>query len=90
MTHPSIQPLPEAVIAQIQSSTAIVSLTAVVIELLKNSLDARATKIDVTVDFGRGGCSIEDNGLGIAPAEFRQNGGLGRMYCEGHLQPMLG
>ena len=77
----SILPLPEHVVAQIKSSTAIVSLTGVVLELLKNALDARATKVEVTVDFARGACTVEDDGLGIAPLEFREEGGLGKLYC---------
>lgn len=77
----SIRPLPEEVVAQIKSSTAIVSLTDVVIELLKNSLDAKATRIDVTVEFARGGCTVEDDGMGIPPAEFSEDGGLGKLYC---------
>lgn len=77
----SILPLPEHVIAQIKSSTAIVSLTGVVLDLLKNALDAGATKVDATVDWARGGCSVEDNGLGIQPFEFRQDGGLGKLHC---------
>lgn len=77
----SILPLPEDVIAQVKSSTTIVSLTGVVSELLKNALDAKATKIEATVDFARGGCSVEDDGLGIPPAEFREDGGLGKLYC---------
>ncbi|KAF2809614.1 uncharacterized protein BDZ99DRAFT_444024 [Mytilinidion resinicola] len=76
----AILPLPADVIAQIKSSTAITSLTGVVVELFKNALDAGATKLEATVDFGRGGCTVEDNGLGIAPEEFRDGGGLGRMY----------
>ncbi|KAJ4294614.1 DNA mismatch repair protein [Kalmusia sp. IMI 367209] len=79
--HNSILPLPEEVVAQIKSSTAIVSLTAVVLELLKNALDAKASRVEAIVDFARGGCSVEDNGLGIAPAEFREEGGLGKLYC---------
>ena len=82
MPLPSILPLPPHVVAQIKSSTAITSLSGVVLELLKNSLDAGATKLDVTVDFVRGGCTIEDNGFGIAPREFRPDGGLGRMHRE--------
>ncbi|KAK1908432.1 hypothetical protein P3342_009281 [Pyrenophora teres f. teres] len=78
---PSILPLPEDVVAQIKSSTAIVSLADVLLELLKNSLDAKATKIEATVDFARGGCTVEDNGLGISPLEFREDGGLGKLYC---------
>ncbi|KAF2441861.1 hypothetical protein P171DRAFT_418693 [Karstenula rhodostoma CBS 690.94] len=77
----AIQPLPEDVVSQIKSSTAIVSLTGVLLELLKNALDARASKVETTVDFAHGGCSIEDNGLGIAPYDFREEGGLGKMYC---------
>lgn len=76
----SIRSLPDEVVAQIKSSTAIVSLVGVVLELLKNSLDAKATKIDVTVDFARGDCTVEDDGLGIAPSEFREDGGLGKLY----------
>jgi DNA mismatch repair protein MLH3 len=77
----SILPLPEEVVAQIKSSTAILSLAAVVLGLLKNSLDAKATKIEATVDFARGGCTVEDDGLGISPPEFREEGGLGKRYC---------
>jgi len=79
--HSAILPLPEEVVAQIKSSTVIVSLTGVVLELLKNALDARASKVKATVDFARGGCSLEDNGLGIAPSNFREEGGLGKLYC---------
>lgn len=79
-TAKTIQPLPDHVVAQIKSSTAIVSLTHVIIDLLKNSLDAGATKIEATVDWARGGCSVEDNGLGIEHSEFREGGGLGRPY----------
>jgi DNA mismatch repair protein MLH3 len=76
-----ILPLPDDVVAQIKSSTAIVSLTDVVLELVKNSLDARATKVEASVDFARGACTVEDNGLGIPPLEFTEDGGLGRRYC---------
>jgi hypothetical protein len=78
---PSILPLPQEVVAQIRSSSAIVSLTGVVLELLKNSLDAKATKVDATIDFARGTCTVEDDGLGIPPLEFREEGGLGKLYC---------
>lgn len=77
----SILPLPDEVVAQIKSSTAIVSLTGVVLGLLHNSLDAEASRIDATVDFARGGCTVEDDGLGIFPVEFREEGGLGKLYC---------
>ncbi|KAH8821273.1 DNA mismatch repair protein [Xylogone sp. PMI_703] len=75
-----IQPLPPDVVAQIKSSTSITSLNGVVIELAKNSLDAGCTKIDVTVDYTRGGCVVEDDGIGIPPSEFGEDGGLGKPY----------
>jgi DNA mismatch repair protein MLH3 len=76
-----ILPLPPDVVAQIKSSTAIVSLTDVALELLKNALDAGATRIEATLDFERGGCSTEDDGWGIAPLDFTEEGGLGKPYC---------
>ena len=79
----SIQPLPPAVIAQIKSSTTITNLNSVVTGLLKNSLDAGSKKIDINVDYGRGGCVVEDDGLGILPSEFGENGGLGKLYRKG-------
>lgn len=78
----SIRPLPEDVIAQIKSSTAITSLNVVVVELMKNSLDAGATNVDISVDYSRGGCVVEDDGLGILPSEFGETGGLGKLYRE--------
>ncbi|OTA53303.1 hypothetical protein K449DRAFT_390402 [Hypoxylon sp. EC38] len=76
----SIQHLPENVIAQIKSSTTITSLNAVACGLVKNSLDAGATKIIISIDYVRGNCSVEDNGLGIPPCEFKPTGGLGKLH----------
>ena len=78
----SIQPLPPSVISQIKSSIAITSLNAVIFDLMKNSLDASSTKVDITVDYGRGGCIVEDDGQGILPSEFAESGGLGKLYRE--------
>ena len=78
----TIQRLPQDVIAQLKSSTAIVSLSDAVLGLLKNSLDARATKIPISVDFTRGSCTVDDNGTGIAPFDFAEPGGLGKPYRE--------
>lgn len=78
----SIQPLPLEVVAQIKSSTTITSLNGVIFELVKNALDAESSKIEISVDYSRGSCTVEDNGLGIPPSEFRENGGLGKLYRE--------
>ncbi|CAG8981890.1 hypothetical protein HYALB_00013563 [Hymenoscyphus albidus] len=80
----SIQPLPPAVIAQIKSSIAVTSLNGVICELVKNSLDAASTKLDISVDYAKGGCVVEDNGVGIPPSEFRDGGGLGKLHCPEH------
>ncbi|KAH7305098.1 DNA mismatch repair protein [Rhexocercosporidium sp. MPI-PUGE-AT-0058] len=85
----SIQPLPPSVVAQIKSSITITSLNGVVCELLKNSLDAEATKIDISVDYSRGSCSVEDDGLGILPSEFGVEGHLGKLYHSSKLDPRI-
>lgn len=77
----SIKPLPGDVVAQIKSSVVITSLNNVICGLVKNALDAEATKINLTVDYSRGNCSIEDNGVGIPPSEFKDAGGLGKLHC---------
>ena len=79
-TSAPIRPLPAEVAAQIKSSTAIPSLSSAVLGLVTNSLDAEARKVDIIVDFGRGSCVVEDDGYGIAPSEFGENGGLGKTY----------
>ncbi|KAJ5747840.1 uncharacterized protein N7511_009536 [Penicillium nucicola] len=75
-----IQALPPDVIAKINSSTSISDLNGVIVDLVKNSLDANAQTISVTVDFKRGGCIVEDDGDGIPPAEFEETGGLGKAH----------
>lgn len=83
----SIQPLPGHVVAQIKSSVVITSLNTVVGGLVKNSLDAAATKINVSIDYSRGNCAVEDNGNGIQPSEFSLDGGLGQLHCRRLLCP---
>ena len=78
----SIKRLPGDVAAQIKSSATVTSLNSAVCGLLKNSLDANASRVNITVDYRRGNCSVEDNGCGIPPAEFWEDGGLGKPYCE--------
>ncbi|KAJ5081501.1 hypothetical protein NUU61_009765 [Penicillium alfredii] len=76
----TIRPLPSDVAAKIKSSTSITHLTGVIVELVKNSLDANSHTVFVTVDFARGSCVVEDDGHGIAPAEFQSHGGLGKAH----------
>ncbi|PGH16391.1 hypothetical protein AJ79_01722 [Helicocarpus griseus UAMH5409] len=77
---PSIQPLPPEVVAQLKSSISISHLNGVVLELLKNSLDAGAHTISINVDFQKGGCVVEDDGQGILPVEFHEGGNLAKPH----------
>ncbi|KAI0601717.1 hypothetical protein F4775DRAFT_350301 [Biscogniauxia sp. FL1348] len=86
----SIKHLPEHVIAQIKSSTTITSLNGVVCGLVRNALDANATKISISLDYARGNCSTEDNGLGIPPDEFKPGGGLGKLHYTSKFPPQDG
>ena len=81
-TTPPILPLPPEVAAQIKSSIAVTSLSIVVLGLLANSLDADARRVDINVDLRRGTASVEDDGTGIPPNEFAEDGGLGKSYRE--------
>ncbi|KAL1957163.1 hypothetical protein VTO42DRAFT_6306 [Malbranchea cinnamomea] len=76
----SMRPLPSDVVAQIKSSTIITHLNGVILELVKNSLDARAQTVTIRVDFHKGGCVVEDDGYGIPPSEFQESGGIGRLH----------
>lgn len=76
----SIKSLPEDVIDKIRSSSTLTSLNAAVSGLVKNALDASASKVIIRVDYSRGNCTVEDNGLGIAPEEFTVHGRLGKPH----------
>jgi DNA mismatch repair protein MLH3 len=82
MATNALLPLPASVVAKIKSSIVINTLNDAVLELFKNSLDASSTRVEINVDYGRGGCVIEDDGLGIPPTEFHEDGGLGKLYRE--------
>ncbi|KAG6033439.1 hypothetical protein E4U41_006915 [Claviceps citrina] len=83
----SIRPLPRDAVDKIKSSSAVASLNHVVCGLLKNSLDARASKVNVNIDFCLGNCVVEDDGLGIEPRDFEEDGGLGKMHHTSKLPP---
>lgn len=85
----SIKPLPGDVVAQIKSSVVITSLNNVTCGLVRNALDAHATKVNVTIDYSRGNCSVEDNGDGIPPSDFEEGGGLGQLHCTSPARPAL-
>lgn len=76
-----ILPLSAEAITQIHSSKHITSLNGVVCALLENSLDAEASRVEIAVDWRKGACTVDDNGVGIPSAEFGENGSLGKVYC---------
>jgi len=76
----TILPLAPDVAARIKSTATITSLNQVIDGLVENSLDANACFIEIEVHYGRGSCVVEDDGQGIPPAEFTENGGLAKMY----------
>jgi len=76
-----ILPLPAHVQAQVLSSVSIASLRDVVLELVKNALDASARTITVEVDFSKGYCVVKDDGIGIPPEEFIDEGCLAKLHC---------
>ncbi|KAI6358705.1 hypothetical protein MCOR25_007274 [Pyricularia grisea] len=83
----SIKPLPPEVVAQVKSSSVITSLNGVALGLLRNSLDANATKVNISVDYRLGNCIVEDNGFGIPESEFRDTGGLGKLHFTSKFPP---
>ena len=62
----AIVALPVSTTSQLQSGVVIPSLPAVLIELVQNSLDARATSVQVTVDLSRWSIKCEDDGCGLS------------------------
>ncbi|HIK45868.1 MAG TPA: DNA mismatch repair endonuclease MutL [Leptolyngbyaceae cyanobacterium M65_K2018_010] len=61
-----IQPLPEAVAAQIAAGQVIDSLAAVVRELVENALDAQATRVTIDLWPESGRIQVADNGQGLS------------------------
>jgi DNA mismatch repair protein MLH3 len=77
-----IRPLAPDVAAKIKSSISITHLNGVVVDLVKNALDAESVSINVIVDYRRGGCVVDDDGQGIPAAEFEDGSGLGQAHSE--------
>lgn len=76
----AIRRLPDGVIDKIRSASSVTSLNQVVSGLVKNALDAEASKIVIYVDYTRGNVTVEDNGEGIDPSEFGLEAGLLQPY----------
>ncbi|KAF4589823.1 DNA mismatch repair protein [Ophiocordyceps camponoti-floridani] len=83
----SISRLPDHVVDKLRASAAIKSLNGVVCGLIKNSLDGGAARALIRLDYARGNCSVEDDGQGIEPSEFREDGGLGKLHHTSKTSP---
>ncbi|PHH73506.1 hypothetical protein CDD82_5406 [Ophiocordyceps australis] len=83
----SIRQLPDHVVDQLESASAITCLNAVVCGLLKNSLDAGCTRANIHINYLHGNCSVQDDGLGIEPCEFKDGGGLAKPHHTSRITP---
>ncbi|KAI9206235.1 uncharacterized protein BJ171DRAFT_499175 [Polychytrium aggregatum] len=66
-----IERLSEAVVRRLRSAVTAPTLSRIVLELLQNALDAKATAVELCLNIPDGGfCRLSDNGHGITPADF--------------------
>lgn len=70
-TLPSIKTISKFDISKITSSQVIIDLKAIIKELIENSIDAHADKIDIIFhNYGVNSIQIQDNGNGINVTDF--------------------
>ncbi|MQM12829.1 hypothetical protein Taro_045743, partial [Colocasia esculenta] len=69
---PTIKAITKGVIHRICSGQVILDLSAAVKELVENSLDAGATRIEINLrEYGAESIKVTDNGCGISPKNFQ-------------------
>ena len=65
-----IKQLSEDLIKKIAAGEVVERPASVVKELVENSIDAHATKIEINIEHGGKYIKVSDNGSGIAPDDF--------------------
>ena len=68
--HKRIERLPEPVCAQVRASQVIQSLSQALDELVTNSIDANASRIDIEIDPVSLNMRVSDDGCGVSPLCF--------------------
>jgi hypothetical protein len=67
----NIRPIDKTSVHRICSGQVIFDISSGVKELVENSLDAKATYIEIRLrDFGKEAIEVLDNGSGIAPSDY--------------------
>lgn len=79
-----VLPLSSETQSQLRSTQILTSLPQIISELVQNSLDAKATRIEVGVDVVQWECWIKDDGTGISKAgmQILAQGSLAGRYGE--------
>ncbi|TPP67615.1 Mismatch repair endonuclease PMS2 [Fasciola gigantica] len=84
MSERSISHLDKAIVNKICAGQVVVTLASAIKELLENSIDAEATKIDIRLkDYGCESIEVVDNGLGIEEAQFER---ITKKHCTSKLR----
>ncbi|RUS21340.1 hypothetical protein BC937DRAFT_92991 [Endogone sp. FLAS-F59071] len=73
-SHLIIRRLDNDVIRKLRASLVITSVAQCVIELIQNSLDAKATAIEIKFDIFKYFVQVTDNGIGITPIDLKNVG----------------
>lgn len=73
--NPSIQPLSTSIISQIRSTINIVSPSCVLRELVQNSIDAKASRVDIWVMEEGQKLMVVDDGEGVGKEDIKSLGG---------------
>ncbi|KDQ08852.1 hypothetical protein BOTBODRAFT_148476 [Botryobasidium botryosum FD-172 SS1] len=73
-TPAQIEPLPPATRSKLRSTQILVSLPQIILELVENSLDAGANRIDIGVDLQGWACWVRDDGTGMTREDMSNLG----------------